>query len=99
VLPALGNRLTAIAKLVTRGGIIADIGCDHCYLPLRLVLDGTVRKAYAADVNPHPLAKAEENLRKFAVPKEKITPLLSDGLAALESETSLTDIVIAGMGG
>jgi len=85
------------AEFVREGASLADIGTDHAYLPIRLIKSGKIRQAVAADVNPGPLERAAENIRKNFL-EEKITTLLSDGLDNIPPG-SVTDIVIAGMGG
>ena len=37
----LSKRLAAIKQFVLKDSILADIGCDHAYLPCACVLDGT----------------------------------------------------------
>ena len=56
----LTPRLQAAASLVRGGGILADIGTDHGYLPIHLVETGKIDKAIAADIGKMPL----ENARK-----------------------------------
>ena len=50
----LGSRLETCAGFVRKGGIVADIGTDHAYLPISLVLRGIAAMAYASDINPRP---------------------------------------------
>ena len=61
----MSKRLTAIGALVTEGGVLADIGTDHAYLPVFLALEGIIISAVAADINRGPLSRAEENIRAF----------------------------------
>ncbi len=77
--------------------IVADVGCDHAYLSLYLVLTGRCREAIASDIRPGPLSAASQNIRRYGC-EEKIHTLLTDGLAGIEAY-SPTDIVICGMGG
>ena len=93
----LSPRLALCAELVREGRALADIGTDHAYLPIKLLLTGKTPCAVAADVNEGPLASAERNARRFGV-GDRLKLLLSDGLCAL-SPSDADDIVIAGMGG
>ena len=94
----LSPRLRAIADLVPDGcGCLADIGTDHGYVPVSLLLEGRVRRAVAADIGELPLDHARRTAGQWGV-TEKLDFRLGDGLAVLapgEAET----IVIAGMGG
>ena len=93
----LSSRLQAIASMVEEGGILADIGTDHGYLPIRLLEDGKISGAIAADINRGPLLRAEEHVREKGF-DDRISLRLSDGfLAVLPGEADAA--VIAGMGG
>ena len=59
------NDYTYIYYLVTAGSRLADIGTDHAYIPIYLLEKGTVTEAFAMDVNPGPLRRAEENIRDY----------------------------------
>ena len=52
----LSPRLAAIAALVPEGARLADVGTDHAYLPVRLLLDGGIASAVATDVNEGAMA-------------------------------------------
>ena len=92
----LSARLQACADLV-QGDIIADIGSDHAYLPVWLVKNNKVKKAYAVDMSANCVERIKINLAKYNISQEIITPVLSDGLTELEN-IELTDVIIAGMG-
>lgn len=92
----LDPRLQLCADFVRPGARMADIGTDHAYLPVWLEKQGLIRSAVAADVRTGPLAKAEENLKRYQT--ERISVRLSDGLEKVLPEEA-EDIVIAGMGG
>ncbi len=53
---SLSKRLSAVAGLVKKGSVIADIGTDHGYIPVYLYKSGIIKGAVAADVNEKPLA-------------------------------------------
>ena len=93
----LSGRLQAIVNMVRGNGILADIGCDHAYVPIELVDQGRIRGAVASDVRMGPLEIAEENIRAHGL-EEKIAIRHSDGFAAFEPGDADT-AVIAGMGG
>ena len=93
----LTPRLAAAASLVRGGGILADIGTDHGYLPAYLVMNGRVNSAIAADVRKMPLKNAENTVRAYNL-AQKITLKLSDGLDAF-SPGEANEFVFAGMGG
>ena len=93
----LTPRLRTIAELVPHGAAFADIGTDHAYLPVWLLLNGVIHRAVAADINQGPLERARETAKKYSV-EDKVDFRLCDGLTSVrEGEVSV--IAIAGMGG
>lgn len=90
-------RLLTVAKMVKNSKTLADIGTDHAYIPVYLVMNDIIDSAIAMDINVGPLNKACENIDKFSL-KHKIKTRLSDGLSELEDGEADT-VVIAGMGG
>ena len=94
---ALNVRLSSCAGLVRQDAVFADIGTDHAYLPIFLLRSGRIKKAYCSDVNPGPLAKAEENVRENGL-TDKVELVLTDGAASLGGK-GITDYAICGMGG
>ena len=93
----LDERLKACADFITNGAKIVDVGTDHAYLPIWLIMNGKVSKAIASDINVLPVEKAKENVKKYRL-EEKIKILKSDGLDMINPE-EVDEIVIAGMGG
>ena len=91
----LSKRLACIAGMVSKNSILADIGCDHGLLPISLIQQGVISKAYACDINPRPLQRAEEAIIQ-ANCCGTISTILSDGLQQVPSDADC--IVIAGMG-
>ena len=47
----LSDRLMAVARMITPGLPVADIGCDHAYLPIYLVRENMAPFVVACDVN------------------------------------------------
>ena len=93
----LSPRLTEIIRLCGRGRVIADIGCDHAFVCIRLVEGNAYGKALAMDVRPGPLAAASANIREAGL-SGRIETRLSDGLEKLRPGEADT-VLIAGMGG
>ena len=94
----LGPRLRAIAALVPAGTrCLADIGTDHGYLPVSLLLEGKLSHAIAADVRRLPLDHARQTAARYGA-ADKIDFRLGDGLSVLEPQEAEV-IAIAGMGG
>lgn len=94
---SLDNRLKVCASFVRQGAVLADIGTDHAYLPVWLVLNNVIKRAIACDINEGPLSAGKMDVEKHNL-SDKITLRLSDGLKNVSSH-ECDDIVIAGMGG
>lgn len=93
---SVDNRLRKIAGMVLEGATVADIGTDHAYLPVFLVKQGIISKAFACDVVDGPLENAHDNIEKSGV--SGITVRKGDGLNAVKPCEADT-FIIAGMGG
>ena len=93
----LSKRMKAVAGMVTSGGVLADVGTDHGYIPIALVQRQKITGAIAMDINKGPLARAQENIASARL-GDYIQTRLSDGVAAL-GEGEADSILIAGMGG
>ena len=93
----LTPRLRAAAELVREGSSLADIGTDHAYLPVWLLLEGRISRAIAADLRPGPLDRARATARQHRC-SDRVDFRLCDGLTGLHPGEADT-IVIAGMGG
>ena len=92
----LSKRLKYIAGLVNYR-TLADIGCDHCLLPVYLAKEGRLDRAYATDKNAGPLSKARELVKSCGL--EHVVDLrLGSGLFPVAGEGAMA-CVIAGMGG
>nr|WP_294528611.1 class I SAM-dependent methyltransferase [uncultured Blautia sp.] len=93
----LSLRLAAISKMVHSDNRLVDVGCDHGYLPVYLILNKKIPSAIAMDVRKGPLLRAKEHVQQYGV-SDYIELRLSDGLSALKAGEGDT-LVIAGMGG
>lgn len=93
----LSKRLQAVADFVAEGFVVADIGCDHGYIPIYLMEQGKARRAIAMDVNPGPLDRARKHIEAAGM-EQDIRTVLSDGLTALRPGEAQV-FILAGMGG
>ena len=93
----ISRRLSAVAALVSPGLVLADVGCDHGYIPIYLIQKGQIPRAIAMDINQGPLLRAREHIREWGL-EDYIETRLSDGVEALKPGEAQC-LVIAGMGG
>ncbi|MEG1362599.1 MAG: class I SAM-dependent methyltransferase [Lachnospiraceae bacterium] len=93
----LSKRMQAVADLVKKGTIVADIGTDHGYLPIYLIEEKISKRALAMDINKGPLERAKEHIHSHRL-QEYIEVRQSDGITNLIPGEA-TSIIIAGMGG
>ena len=93
----LSKRLETVASMVTNGNRVADVGCDHGFVPILLVESGVAPSAVAADVRPGPLSRAEAHIKEHRL-SEKIQTRLSDGLANIRPGEA-ESLIMAGIGG
>lgn len=93
----LQPRLHAISSLVPDGAKLVDVGTDHGFIPVRLLLDGRIQTAIASDIGAAPLDHARRTAAQFGV-TDRIEFRLCDGLCGI-SENEVDTVVIAGMGG
>ena len=92
----LTPRLQLLADWVPEGARFADIGTDHAYLPVWLMLQGRLKSAIASDLRKGPLERARETGRTYGA--EHIDYRLANGLADVRADEADV-ITIAGMGG
>ena len=92
----LTNRLNTVVCLVT-GKTVADVGCDHGKVPIKLILDGKCDNVIASDVNKGPADACRKNVAKFGL-SDKIDIRCGSGISVLKPYEVET-VVVAGMGG
>lgn len=95
--PTLTPRLKKIADLVKPCQTVADIGTDHAYLPVFLVMNGRCRSAIASDICQGPLDRAAATIEKYGQ-NHLVKVRLGSGVNTLVLNEADT-IIIAGMGG
>lgn len=93
----LTPRLQAVADLVPQGARLADIGTDHAYLPVSLLLEGRIPSAIAADLRRGPLDRARVTAMEYGC-TDQVSFRLCDGLKGIAPQEA-DAIAIAGMGG
>ena len=91
----ISDRLLACAGFVAPGDRVADIGCDHGYLSIHLLLSGIATSAIASDVKEQPLLSAVRNAERYGV-RSKMEFYLSDGVRSIPRD--FDSMVCAGMG-
>ena len=89
--------MRAVADLVPEGARLADIGTDHAYLPVSLLLEGRIPSAIAADLREGPLDRARITAMEYGC-TDKMTFRLCDGLKGIAPQ-EVDTVAIAGMGG
>ena len=93
----LNKRLLRAASFIEKGAVVADIGCDHAYLPIYLIKENIARCVVACDINEGPCETARENICRQGL-SDVIEVRCTDGLTGIE-DISPDNIVICGMGG
>ncbi|WP_317847927.1 tRNA (adenine(22)-N(1))-methyltransferase [Pseudomonas sp. HTZ2] len=94
----LSMRLERVADHVPAGARLADIGSDHGYLPVALMLRGRIEAAVAGEAAMTPFRSAQRKVRKNGL-EQAITVRLADGLEAIEPQDRIDAISLCGMGG
>lgn len=93
----LTPRLQAVADRVPTGARLVDVGTDHAYLPVWLLLQDRIPTALCTDLRPGPLDRARETVERWDV-AERAQLRLCDGLAGVNAD-EVDFVTIAGMGG
>ena len=92
----ISARLQTIVDLVPAGSSVADIGSDHCLLPVALYRRGDCPYLQAIDNKKGPYLSMESTVKKEGL-EGKIDLSLSNGLTCLDPRVDT--LVLAGMGG
>ena len=95
--PNLSPRLQICARFAAGADTLCDVGTDHGYLPIRLLLDGKIRRAVAADIRRGPLDSAARHAREAGC-EDSMRFELADGLG-FPGANECDAVVCAGMGG
>ncbi len=93
----LSPRLTMVAKQVSIGATVADIGADHGLIPLYLAKNRIASKVIATDISEASLQKTR-NLIRDANLEDIVDVRLGSGLQVIEPG-EVDTIIMAGIGG
>lgn len=93
----MNERLLKVAKQAETGLIGADIGTDHAYLPVFLVENKIIPRAYASDLREGPLERAKCHIEEAGL-TDRIETILVPGLEGLRPGMA-EQCFICGMGG
>ncbi|KAF1025096.1 MAG: tRNA (adenine(22)-N(1))-methyltransferase [Pseudomonas sp.] len=94
----LSQRLERVAAHVPAGARLADIGSDHAYLPVALMLRGAITAAIAGELALTPFLAAQRTVHNNDL-ADRITVRHANGLAAIKPEDGITAVSLCGMGG
>lgn len=93
----LSKRLQTIASFVTIGNKVADIGCDHGFVPIYLIKQKIAPRAIAMDIGKGPLQRAMEHVQEYHL-ESQIETRLSNGMEQLEPG-EVDSVILSGIGG
>ena len=85
----LSQRLAAVGEFVPESARLADIGSDHAYLPVALMLKGKIKYAVAGEVVQGPYESARKQVQKDGL-EDRITVRLANGLDAIQPQDAIT---------
>ncbi len=94
----LKPRLAAVAEMVPRGDIAADIGTDHGYLPVYLALQRHCPRVVAVEKSTLNMRTAQETVARYRL-EDRIEIRLGNGLHGLAEADLVQTVVLAGLGG
>ena len=100
----LSKRLYTVANMVSKGCVVADIGCDHGFVSIYLIESETCTRVIAMDINDGPLLRAREHISNKNL-TEYIDIRKSDGAKALKwidqskKVLEVNSLIVAGIGG
>lgn len=92
----ISKRLEIIASFISDNVTFADIGSDHAYLPCYICKLNSTINAIAGEVAIGPYESAKKTVASFGM-SDNVEVVFGDGLDIIDS--TVTEVVIAGMGG
>src|SRR5690554_4413134 len=94
----LTPRLQMVAAQVPAGSVAADIGTDHGYIPVFLMMNRVCRRVIATDANTAPLDSARQTVELFNL-SHRISLRRGEGLSVLSEGDAVDVVIVAGIGG
>lgn len=91
----LSKRLSSLVKYINKDDSVADIGCDHAYLDIYLILNNKVDKALVSDINIGAINNGIKNIKRYHL-EDKIKAVCADGISKIDED--INTLVISGMG-
>ena len=86
------------ASMTGKCSLVADIGSDHAYLPVSLILSGNALRAIVTDLRQGPLENSRRTAQKYGL-VEKMSFSRGSGFGALDGYERPDVITVCGMGG
>lgn len=90
----LSDRLEILLSYIEKGDVIADIGSDHCLIPIKAFAQNKIDYAFAVENKIGPYTRMKKAI--LATPYS-IEPSLSDGIEKIPNK--INTLLLAGMGG
>jgi len=94
----LTKRQQNIINLSKKLPVTVDVGCDHGYIGVQLLLDQTTDFLIATDISAPSLEKTKKLLEENNLIKKSSTRV-GDGLQVIAPSEKIDQVIIAGMGG
>ena len=66
-LVTLSERLQAVVSMVTVGNRVCDVGCDHGFVSVYLIMQNISPRVLAMDVRRGPLSAAGEHIAEYGL--------------------------------
>ena len=90
------KRLEIIVRMIDNGANIADVGSDHCFVPIECCKLNKIKYAQAIENKKGPYSRMVKAINDNGC-GDRIKPSLSNGLNELDEKVDT--VILAGMGG
>ena len=87
------NRMRAIAEFIRDGATVCDVGTDHAFIPVHLLLSGKCKSAVITDISAPSLEKGVTNVKRNGL-SDRVTAFCANGTLGAELD-GVTDVIIA----